>query len=97
MAAKQVRCVPDLPGINKMMTCTELREFMQAAGESVVGHASNLAGGAAFVSRTNVTSRKWIAITSIHPDDNEARQANLDDNVLLKALNSAGLHMSKGE
>ena len=94
---KIVRAVPNLAGINAMMTSEGVRDALQAAGRRVVIKAEDIAGSPGFKEYTGVTHKKWVALTSIRATSKEAIEANIDGNVLLKALRSAGLHMSKGE
>lgn len=97
MAAKIVRAVPELKGINAVMTSRGVKNVMQAAGRKVAKKAEDFSGGKPYGARTNVTSRRWVAVTTIYAQSQEASNAAYEDNVLLKALSSSGLHMKKGE
>ena len=83
----------NLVGINAMMKSPEIQSAVQAAGEAVAAAASGMAHGEPFEAQTHLAN--WIAVTNVWPASRKAAQANFDDNVLLKALGSAGLPMSK--
>ncbi len=90
----KVRVELNLPGVNALMKGQEIQAALQAAGEAVAAAAGAAASGAAFGARTHTAS--WVAITNVYPESREALRANIRDNVLLKALGSAGLKLTKG-
>lgn len=97
MAAKIVRAAPDIKGINAVMTSRGVRNKMQAAGRRVAKKAEDISGGLGYGARTNITSKRWVAVTTIYGETPEASDAAYENNVLVKALSASGLHMRKGE
>ena len=83
----------NLAGVNEMMKSPEIQSAVQAAGEAVAAAASGMAHGEPFEAQTHLAN--WIAVTNVWPASRKAAQVNFDENVLLKALGSAGLPMSK--
>lgn len=97
MAGKIARVEVNLKGINEMMSSSEVRAFMQTAGEAVAHEANQLSGGENFKAETKTTKSGWIGLTEIFPSGERGEKKNLEDNTMLKAAQSAGMHMKKGE
>lgn len=89
----KVRIELNLVGINAMMKSPEIQAAVQTAGEAVAAAASGMAHGEPFEAQTHLAN--WIAVTNVWPASRAAAQANFDDNVLLKAIGTAGLPTSK--
>lgn len=97
MAGNITRVEPNLKGINALMSSGEVRDFMQHAGEAVARTANQMSGGDNFKSETKTTKSGWIGLTEIFPSGTRGEKMNLEDNTMLKAAQSAGMHMRKGE
>ncbi len=76
----------NLPGLNQLMKSDEMQSVLDKAGADMASKASDLSGGEEFRHRTKTLN--WIASTSVAPETYEAEVANLEENVLLKALGS---------
>lgn len=76
----------NLPGLNALMKSPEMQAVLDKAGADMAGRASDMAEGEPFRHKTKTLN--WIAVTNVAPDSIEAAQANLDENILLKALGS---------
>ena len=70
-----------------------MKDALQEAAETVAGSASVLAEGEPF--GVDVHEADYVAIASIYPESQGAAQANFEENVLLKALDGAGLPNTK--
>jgi hypothetical protein len=97
MAGNIARVEVNLKGINEMMSSSEVRDFMQHAGEAVAQAANQLSDGDNFKAETKTTKSGWIGLTEIFPNGERGEKMNLENNTMLKAAQSAGMHMSKGE
>lgn len=76
----------NLAGLNELMKSAEMQAALTAAGKAVAG-----AAGRDFGVRTHTAS--YVAITNVYPESKEAAARDRKENVLLKALGSAGLKM----
>lgn len=97
MAGNIARVEVNLKGINEMMSSSEVRAFMQHAGEAVAQAADQMSGGNHFKAETKTTKSGWIGLTEIFPNGEKGERMNLENNTMLKAAQSAGMHMTKGE
>lgn len=97
MAGNIAKVIVNLQGINEMMSSSEVREFMQTAGEAVAMAANQLSGGDNFKSETKTTKSGWIGLTEIFPAGEQGEKMNMENNTMIKAAQSAGMHMTKGE
>ena len=84
----KVKVEINLPGINAMMKSPPIASALQNAGNAVAR-----AAGEGFDARTHQAS--WVAIANVYADTKEAKKANRDDNVLLKAVGAVGLPTTK--
>lgn len=89
----KVKIELNLAGINELMKSPEVQEALTSAGDAVAQAASGMAGGEPFGVRTHQAN--WVAITNVWPNSRKANSANLQDNVLLKAIGTAGLPTTK--
>ena len=80
--AKKVEFELNLPGLNALMKSAEMQNVLDKKAKAV-----QTAAGDGFNHRTYPIN--WIAVSTIFPDTQKAKQDNLRDNTLLKAL-SAG-------
>lgn len=78
----------NLQGINEVMKSPEIQAACRAAAEGV-GSASGI--------ETAVSSGtiRYIAYANVYPASKDAAKENFEDNVLLKAISSAGLKLTK--
>lgn len=89
----KVKIELNLAGINELMKSPEIQETLTSAGNAVAQAASGMAGGEPFGVRTHLAN--WVSITNVWPDSRKANSANLQENVLLKAVGSVGLPTTK--
>lgn len=79
----------NLPGLNELMKSSEMQAHLSKAGEAVAS-----AAGMEYVSSVHLAD--YIAIANVYPDSRDAAIDNYENNTLLKALGSVGLHNKKG-
>lgn len=79
----------NLAGLNELMKSEEMQDHLKEACETV----ADLAGEGHTV---DVHTINYIAIGYVDANTPEADKANLESNVLLKALSTAGLPQTKG-
>ena len=82
----------DINGLRELMKSGEMQEVLQEAGNAVASHGSSMSGENY---GTRVHTASYVAICTVFPDSDEARQDNYEKNTVLKALGSSGLPMSK--
>ncbi len=78
----------NLKGINEVMKSPEILAAVEAAGQAVAN-----AAGADHGIRSGLLN--YIAYCDVVAESREARKANYDDNVVLKAVSAVGLKMTK--
>ena len=78
----------NLQGLTELMKSPEMQSALDAAGEAVQAAAGD---GYETSSRTG----RYIGFCNVYPGDRAAARDNGKNNTLLKALNTAGLRMSK--
>lgn len=84
-----VRFELNLAGLNEIMKSSEMQGQLAQAGQAVAS-----AAGAGYASSVHVAD--YVAIANAYPDSSEAAIDNYENNTLLKALGSVGLHSKKG-
>ena len=83
-----VKFVLNLPGLNELMKSGEMQSILMTAGQSVAGSAGQ--GYSAEVHQAN-----FVAISNVYPENFKAYKKNMKDNILIKALGSTGIPISK--
>ena len=78
----------NLKGINEVMKSPEILSAVEAAGQAVASTA-----GADHGIRSGLLN--YIAYCDVVAESKEARKANYEDNVALKAVSAVGLKMTK--
>ncbi len=79
----------NLPGINAIMKSPGIQSKLREAGQAVANNAG------ADYSAGDARLINWIAVVNVYPDSKAAANDNFKNNTLLKALQSAGLPLSK--
>jgi hypothetical protein len=79
----------NLPGLNELMKSSAMQGHLSQAGQAVASAAGNEYA-------SSVHTADYIAIANVYPDSLEAAIDNAENNTLLKALGSVGLHNKKG-
>lgn len=82
----------NLPGINAVMKSEGIKKKLRAAGEVVAANARSL--GKTYTAG-EARDINWISIVNVYPDDKAAGRDNFKNNTLLKALQAAGLPLTK--
>lgn len=78
----------NLKGINEVMKSPEILAACEAAGRAV----ANAAGAGHDIQSGLI---RWIAYCDVVAKTKEAKKANYEDNVALKAVSAVGLRMTK--
>ena len=86
--AKKVEVKLNMPGLNALMKGSEIQGHLKSAADAVTRIA-----GEGYGSRVHVAS--YVAIANVYPMSDESAVENSGNNVLLKALSSAGLSLHK--
>lgn len=84
----------NLPGINEVMKSEGIQSKLKAAAEQVASIASAMSGGDAYTAGDPRTIN-WIAVINVYPDSPGAANDNFKNNTLLKAVQAAGLPLTK--
>ena len=79
----------NLPGINKIMKSEGIQSKLSQAAKAV----ANIAGPEYAAEDPRVI--RWIGIVNVHPASKNAAHDNFENNTLLKALQAAGLPLTK--
>ena len=83
----------NLPGINAVMKSDGMQSKLKAAAEVVASNAKGSSGEEYVAGDPRAIN--WISIVNVYPDDKAAGRDNFKNNTLLKALQAAGLPMTK--
>lgn len=79
----------NLPGINKIMKSEGIQSKLSQAAHAV----ANIAGPE--YAAEDPRTIRWIGIVNVHPASKSAAHDNFENNTLLKALQAAGLSLTK--
>lgn len=79
----------DMGGLRELMNSSEMQSKLRAAGDAVASVA-----GPGY--EASVFTPGVVPIASVHPESDEAKQDNYENNTLLKALGASGLSTKKG-
>lgn len=79
----------NLPGINKIMKSEGIQSKLSQAAQAV----ANIAGPE--YAAEDPRAIRWIGIVNVHPASKNAAHDNFENNTLLKALQAAGLPLTK--
>ena len=79
----------NLPGINKIMKSEGIQSKLSQAAQAV----ANIAGPE-YVAE-DPRAIRWIGVVNVHPASKNAAHDNFENNTLLKALQAAGLPLTK--
>ena len=82
----------NLPGINELMKSPEMVAALQEAGDQVAASAGAM-DGAEYAATTH--QARWIAVTNVFPNSQDAAHKNFKNNTLLKALGGVGMPRTK--
>jgi len=88
-----IRFKLDMDGLRELMKSSEMNEILAEAGDEVARSAMGMTGGEPFATRVHEAS--YVSIANVYPDSDEAAKLNSKDNIVLKALSSSGLPMTK--
>lgn len=77
-----------LPGLNTLMTSTEVQALLDDAGETVAQMA-----GSDYASSPK--TGRWVGFCNVFPNSRRAAHENYMENTLLKALSASGLRTKK--
>lgn len=86
----EVKIKLNMPGINNVMKSAEIKSVLKQAADTVAGIA-----GDGYVAEDPRTIN-WIGIVNVYPKDKAAGHDNFKNNTLLKAVQAAGLPLTKG-
>lgn len=86
----KVKIKLNLPGINQVMKSTPIKSAIKQAANAVADIA-----GAGYVAE-NPREINWIGIVNVYPENKQAGHDNFKNNTLLKAIQAAGLPLTKG-
>ena len=79
----------NLPGINKIMKSEGIQSKLSQAAKAV----ANIAGPE--YAAEDPRAIRWIGVVNVHPASKNAAHDNFENNTLLKALQAAGLPLTK--
>lgn len=79
----------NLPGLNELMKSGEMQKILQEAAGRV-----QMTAGPGYESKVPIAS--YVAIAKIYPTDGKSFGDNMENNTLLKSLQTTGLPMTKG-
>ena len=88
-----VRFKLNMRGLNRIMKSEKMQEHLKMVGDEVAKNASMIAGNEPF--EAEVHKADYTAIATVYPATYGAAEANLETNVLLKAVGAAGLPQTK--
>lgn len=83
----------NLPGINEVMKSEGIQSKLKAAAEQVASIASSMSGDE--YTAGDPRTINWIAVENVYPDSERAANDNFKNNTLLKAVQAAGLPLTK--
>lgn len=83
----------NMAGLNELMKSDAMKEVLQEAGEYVANSASSMTDGEPY--GVNVHDAQWVSIANVYGDSDVAKRRNYEENILLKALSSSGLPLTK--
>lgn len=83
----------NMAGLNELMKSDAMKEVLQEAGEFVANSASSMTDGEPY--GVSVHDAQWVSIANVYGDSETAKRRNYEENILLKALSSSGLPLTK--
>ena len=83
----------NMAGLNELMKSDAMKEALQEAGEFVANSASSMTDGEPY--GVSVHDAQWVSIANVYGDSETAKRRNYEENILLKALSSSGLPLTK--
>lgn len=89
-----VRFELDIGGLRELMKSDAMQGQLKEAGNEIASSATSMATASGAEYNADVVVKDYVAIGRVHANT-EAFRENLHNNVLLKALSSSGLSMSK--
>ena len=86
--SKNIKVELNLKGLNELMKSPEMEAHLNEVAHEVAQIAGNDFG-------ERVHQASYVAIANVYPESRNAAKKNYKENVLIKALSSAGLRMKK--